>query len=96
MPWIRVRRPDDPEVASALREAVEGYPSEYSPSRRGERRVPDAVARENIILSHSLLPAAMKHVFAGYGAMLDPAPPLTRAQHEMIATVVSRTNECFY
>jgi hypothetical protein len=96
MPWIRTRPPTDPEVAEAMRDSLTSYPSEYAPARRAERHVPDAVARDNIVLSHSLIPAALRHVFAAYGAMLDPTLPLTRAQHEMIATVVSSTNECFY
>jgi hypothetical protein len=51
---------------------------------------------DSIVLSHSLIPNAMKHFFAGFGALLDPALPLSRRQHEMIATTVSALNQCFY
>ncbi len=80
-------------VTGKLREL---YPSEYSPERRGERNLPEPVARDSIFLSHTLLPEAMYHAFATYGALMSPDLPLSRAQHEMIATVVSATNNCFY
>jgi hypothetical protein len=49
-----------------------------------------------IVLSHSLIPDAMLHSFSAFGAMMAPDLPLQRRQHEMIATVVSVTNRCFY
>ena len=51
---------------------------------------------DSIVGAHSLMPKALEHVFAGYGAMLDPDLPLTRRDHEMIAVVVSALNDCFY
>jgi hypothetical protein len=33
---------------------------------------------------------------SGLAAMMRPHLPLTRRQHEMIATVVSAQNACFY
>jgi hypothetical protein len=79
-------------VGAALRAT---YPREYG-SPADERRVPEAVARESILMSHTLLPDVMQHIFAAHSAMMSPDLPLTRAQHEMIATVVSATNDCFY
>jgi hypothetical protein len=38
----------------------------------------------------------MLHALSTYGVLLDPQLPLTRRQHEMIATVVSALNRCFY
>jgi hypothetical protein len=38
----------------------------------------------------------MVHAMSAYAVMLDPQLPLTRRQHEMIATVVSALNRCFY
>jgi alkylhydroperoxidase family enzyme len=38
----------------------------------------------------------MKHSTALYGALMHGRSPLTRAQREMIAVVVSRTNGCHY
>jgi hypothetical protein len=46
--------------------------------------------------AHSLLPETLKHLFTAYGTLIQPDLPLTRAQHEMIATVVSVLNDCFY
>ena len=49
-----------------------------------------------IVASHSLIPEALRHAFATYGVLLSPDLPLSRRQHEMIATVVSVTNRCLY
>ena len=94
MPWIPVR--SDPEVQAAMAAGMRGYPVEYAPSRRGERRVPDAVKNDSIVSAHTLVPDALQHVFAALRAMYDPALPLSRKQHESIATVVSALNDCFY
>jgi hypothetical protein len=51
---------------------------------------------ESIIESHTLIPDAMFHSFAAYAAMMSPELPLERRQHEMIATMVSAANDCFY
>lgn len=83
-------------VAAAMAEGLAHYPGEYAPSRRGERRLPEAVMDDSIVLAHSLIPDAMKHVFAAYGALLDPALPLSRRQNEMIAAAVSSLNQCVY
>lgn len=48
------------------------------------------------MLSHSLIPDAMEHMFRGFAAMIAPDLPLTRRQQEMIATTVSALNRCFY
>ena len=90
--WIET----DPAVMAALgAELRQRYPREYA-TKPEDRQVPDAVARESILMSHTLLPAVMEHMFAAHAAMMAPDLPLTRAQHEMIATVVSATNDCFY
>ena len=36
------------------------------------------------------------HAFATFGSLLSPELPLSRRQHEMIATVVSANNRCRY
>lgn len=66
------------------------YPQEYGTPP------PIEELRESIVSSHSLLPQVMYHIFAGYGELLSPALPLSRTQQEMIATMVSVTNHCFY
>jgi len=66
------------------------YPQEYGTPP------PIEELRESIVSSHSLLPQVMYHIFAGYGELLSPSLPLSRTQQEMIATMVSVTNHCFY
>ena len=73
-----------------------GYPPEYAPSGRHLRALPPAVMNDSIVGAHSLIPKALRHVFGGYGAMLEDALPLSRRQHEMIAVTVSVINDCFY
>ncbi len=97
MTWIKTVSPgEDPRVGEALEAQAALYPSEYRPDRRGERRLPEAVANDSIVLSHSLIPDAMRHSFGAFGAMMDPSLPLSRRQHEMIAATVSALNRCFY
>jgi hypothetical protein len=90
--WIKT----DPAVMATVGAALrKRYPREYS-TPASERHVPEAVQRESILMSHTLLPDVMEPVFAAHAAMMSPDLPLTRAQHEMIATVVSAVNSCFY
>ena len=83
------------EGDEALRRAVEGqmglYPREYEAPVH-----PTGDGTSGIVGSHSLLPNALYHAFSTFGALMDPALPLGRRQHEMIATVVSALNRCFY
>jgi len=92
MAWIKTTPFEEAE--GLLRELMlrqrELYPREYGTPP------PMAELHESIVASHSLLPKVMYHIFAGYGEMLSPELPLSRAQHEMIATMVSVTNHCFY
>jgi hypothetical protein len=83
------------EADDELRKAMEGqsglYPQEYfvpvHPSEGGGSM---------ITASHSLIPKALYHAFATFGSLMAPDLPLTRRQHEMIATMVSVTNRCVY
>jgi hypothetical protein len=70
------------------------YPPEYM-SEVPAVQQPDSSA-DSITAAHSLIPAALRHSLSTYGVLLDPGLPLTRRQHEMIATVVSVLNRCFY
>ena len=82
------------ELQKAYLDVYALYPPEY----RGEVdavKKPDG-ASDSIVAAHSLIPQALLHSMSAYGAMLSPELPLTRAQHEMIATVVSTLNRCFY
>jgi hypothetical protein len=68
------------------------YPIEY-----GEPVHPTADGQgSQIVASHSLIPDALHHAFATFGALMSPELPLTRQQHEMITTVVSVANRCHY
>ena len=96
MTWIERRPPSDPEVAAALKAAMAGYPPDYAPTRRQERKLPPVVMQDSIVLAHSLMPEALRGMFGGYGAMLHETLPLTRRQQEMIAVTVSAINACYY
>jgi len=81
------------QADEALREALEAqqklYPKEYA-------RDPNDDGRRSVVATHTLIPAALHHAFATFGALLSPALPLTRRQHEMITTRVSALNRCHY
>lgn len=98
MAWIETRPPtaQNPEVAAALREVRAKLPAEYSPAQQAKMQVPEAVAKESIVLAHSLIPDAMKHAVALMTASFDPSLPLSRREHELVAAVVSSVNGCFY
>jgi alkylhydroperoxidase family enzyme len=93
MTWIKTLRMDqDDRVKRAVEAERAFYPAEYATP------VPAVFQGEenSIVASHSLIPDALYHSFAAFGAMMAQDLPLTRAQHEMIATVVSVTNRCHY
>lgn len=81
------------EADARLREALDGqhalYPEEYA-------RDPDDDGRASIVATHTLFPDVLYHAFATYGALLSPELPLTRRQHELIATRVSALNRCHH
>ncbi len=96
MTWIKTIPPS--EAADSLRRAYDQlyqlYPPEYgqeNPALKG----PDGVV-DSIVAAHSLIPGVMTHMMSGFALLLSPDLPLTRRQHEMIATVVSVRNRCFY
>lgn len=90
MTWIRtipIEQAD--EKLRRLMEAQRAlYPKEYAS--------PVSPGGDSIVASHTLMPEALYHIFGAFGAMMSPELPLTRAQHEMIATLVSAVNRCFY
>jgi len=93
MTWIKTVRLD--EAGEQLRRAMEAqkklYPIEYATPV-----FPTDDGTAAIVASHSLIPEALYHAFSTFGALMSPDLPLTRRQHEMITTVVSVTNRCFY
>ena len=97
MTWIkRILPQDDPAIAERLGSISAAYPAEYDQSKRHLRQSPQIVNDDSIMLSHSLIPDVMEHMFRGFAAMITPDLPLTRRQHEMIATTVAALNRCFY
>jgi hypothetical protein len=83
------------EAGEKLLKAIEAqklvYPKEY-----GDPVHPDETGGSTIVGSHTLIPDALYHAFATFGALMSPDLPLERRQHEMIATMVSVTNRCVY
>jgi hypothetical protein len=92
MTWITTIPFEDDEQLRAARAAQQAlYPVEYAtPTHLNHKPT------EGIVASHSLIPEALHHAFATFGALMSPDLPLTRRQHEMITTVVSATNRCRY
>jgi len=92
MTWIKTIAPSEGDAklreARASEQAL--YPKEYA--------TPTGLTDEagSIVASHSLIPDALHHAFATFGALMAPDLPLTRRQHEMITTVVSVANRCHY
>lgn len=56
-------------------------------------RVPDT---DNIVRIHGVHPAVMRRHYDLYRTLMYGPGPLTRVQREMVAVVVSATNECHY
>jgi alkylhydroperoxidase family enzyme len=96
MTWVRTIPPSAADAAlRACYEAVYAlYPPEYAAEVPAVTR-PDGTA-DSITAAHSLIPEALRHAMSAFGALLSPELPLSRRQHEMIATVVSALNRCFY
>ena len=87
IPWSKASE----ELRRAIETQRDLYPEEYElpvefPSG----------AEESVVSSHSLIPDALYHAFATFGVLMSPELPLTRRQQEMITTVVSAINRCFY
>jgi hypothetical protein len=93
MTWIKtISIEEDENVRRAVEAQRELYPVEYAipvhPTADG--------GASEIVASHSLIPDALHHSFAAFGALMSPDLPLTRRQHEMITTLVSVLNRCHY
>jgi alkylhydroperoxidase family enzyme len=93
MTWIRtIPSPDaEGELKTLLERQRALYPIEYATPA-----IPGLAPGGSILESHSLIPEAMFHAFSTFGALMAPELPLTRRQHEMIATTVSALNRCHY
>ena len=96
MTWIKTTPAEeaDPELRAVYESIYALYPSEYADPVAALIR-PDG-GSDSITAAHSLVPEAMRHMMSGLATMMQPHLPLTRRQHEMIASVVSAQNGCFY
>jgi alkylhydroperoxidase family enzyme len=94
MTWIRTipRDEADEKLRHAMDAQSELYPAEYATPVH----LTNDGGASQIVASHSLIPDALYHAFATFGALMSPDLPLTRRQHEMITTVVSVSNRCHY
>jgi hypothetical protein len=94
MTWIRTVSPEEggEELRRALEAQREMYPEEYAVP---VHPTPDGQS-SGIVASHSLIPGALHHAFATFGALMSPELPLSRREHEMIATLLSSLNRCHY
>lgn len=93
MTWIKTISVEEDENVRRATEAQRGlYPIEYA---EPVHPTPDGQT-SSIVASHSLIPDALHHAFATFGALMSSELPLKRRQHEMITTVVSVTNRCHY
>ena len=96
MAWIKTVPPSEADARLLeLLQAQRGlYPKEYGPVPGAD----DMTGKEmpGIVGSHTLIPDALYHAFSTFGALMAPDLPLSRRQHEMIATTVSVLNRCKY
>ena len=93
MAWIRTisMAEADEKLRKAMEDQKALYPKEYATPVH-----PTEGGGAQIVASHSLIPDALYHAFATFGALMSPELPLSRRQHEMINTLVSVTNRCVY
>lgn len=84
----------DEKLLRALEMQRALYPAEYGQPTAAAAVAPGELAP--IVASHTLIPEALYHAFATFGALMSPDLPLTRRQHELITTTVSAVNRCVY
>lgn len=93
MAWIKTIpfEEADEKLQEILMKTRMSYPQEYATPAASASSL-----NESIVDSHTLIPEALYHAFMTFSALMSPDLPLSRRQHEMIATMVSETNDCFY
>lgn len=90
MAWIKTIpfNRADKKLRDAFRGPIAMFPPEYA--------MPTSENEESVLSTHALIPDALFHAFSTFGALMSPDLPLSRKDHEMIATVVSIKNDCHY
>jgi len=93
MAWIKTIQfvDADEKLQEILLKTRMNYPPEYASPVESASSI-----NESIVDLHTLIPAALFHAFSTFSALMSPDLPLARRQHEMIATMVSVTNDCHY
>jgi hypothetical protein len=93
MAWIKTVpfEEADEKLQEILMKTRMAYPREYAAPAPNASSI-----NESIVDSHTLIPDALYHAFSTFSALMSDELPLKRRQHEMIATMVSVTNDCFY
>lgn len=93
MAWIKTVSFEeaDEKLKDILMKTRMTYPQEYAAPAPKASSI-----NESIVDSHTLIPDALYHAFGTFSALMSPELPLERRQHEMIATMVSVTNDCHY
>ncbi len=96
MTWIKIvpYEQADPGLRSIYESLRALYPPEYGDAVSSLVRTDGS--SDSIVAAHSLIPEAMRHMMSGLAVLYQPHLPLTRRQQEMIASVVSVHNRCFY
>jgi len=95
--WITTVPPAEAgeKLLSLLQEQQALYPIEYAQPVPGADS-PRPGELPGIVATHTLIPEALYHAFSTFGVLMSPELPLSRREHELITTVVSVTNRCFY
>jgi len=98
MTWIKTVPPSeaDEQLRELGRKMRGMYPPEYAGEVESLKVLASRAAGGGITDSHTLLPETLYHAFSTFGSLMSPDLPLSRMQHEMIATVVSVVNHCYY
>jgi hypothetical protein len=96
MTWIKtIPYETADEQLKRIYESVRAlYPREYADPVKAVTR--EDGSSDSIVTAHSLIPEAMRHMMSGLAMLMQPHLPLSRSQQEMIASVVSLQNQCFY
>jgi hypothetical protein len=92
MAWIKTIGLHDPELSPELAQVYEGL----APMLPPEYHIGGGNDVAAIVKTHSLAPAVLEGIFRGGITLINGPSPLSRREREMINTVVSSANRCFY
>jgi uncharacterized peroxidase-related enzyme len=95
MTWIKIISPNeaDQNLANLYSKILGLCPVGYL---NGVPALEAEGCKDSIIESHGLVPKVLDSIFSACAELFSPDLPLTRRQHEMIATLVSSLNRCHY